>query len=115
MGLPVLAYSRFADGAQALGLWMSAAGCGALAGTVLAGVLPPPGVGKMGRMAVLAVSLAAVGVLGLWLANGMWMAAAAVFWLACIDSCANVIGMAQVQALTPRGKIGRMMGILSLK
>jgi MFS family permease len=115
VGLPVLAYSRFADGAQALGLWMSAAGCGALAGTLLAGVLPPPDPYKMGRLAVLAVGLAAAGVLGLWLANGIWMSAAAVFWLACVGSCANVIGLAQVQALTPRGKIGRMMGILSLK
>jgi hypothetical protein len=115
VGLPVLAYSRYADGAQALGLWMSAAGCGALAGTVIAGLLPPVHAGDVGRLAVPAVGLVLGSLVGLWLATGIWASAVAVFCLAAVSACANVAGTAQVQALTPREWMGKMMGILSLK
>jgi hypothetical protein len=40
IGLPILAASRFADKAGALGLLMSASGCGALLGTILCRLLP---------------------------------------------------------------------------
>lgn len=115
VGLPVLAYSRYADGAQALGLWMSAAGCGALAGTIIAGLLPPVHTRAIGRLALPAVGVILVSLAGLWLAADVWASAAAVFCLAAASACANVIGTAQVQSLTPGKHIGQMMGVLNLK
>jgi MFS family permease len=48
IGVPVLAERRFAEGAAAFGIIMSALGGGMLVGTLLAGVLPRPAPSRLG-------------------------------------------------------------------
>jgi hypothetical protein len=115
IGLPVLAAGRFAGGPQALGLLMSVAGGGALIGTSLAGLLPAIQPRHTARWALAAIELVAVGLAGLWMAPSVGMAAAGIFVIAAVSGCANVVGLAQIQAATPPELLGRMMGLLNLK
>jgi hypothetical protein len=64
VGLPVLAATRFAEGAAALGVVFSAFGGGSLLGAILAGSLPTPrrlGLVSMALIALAGVALALFG------------------------------------------------------
>jgi len=115
VGMPMLAVSRFAEGAAALGLLTSLLGCGALLGAALAGWLPLPAAlasrrGLGGMLGLLLSGLAA-----LLCAGTLPAAGAAVLAVGMLTSYVNVAGLAHVQRLTPPALMGRMMGPLSLK
>lgn len=115
IGLPMLTVSRFPEGAQALGFMSSALGCGALLGTLLAGLLPQPDPQKMGRVFLYVIIGLAAGLLML-----LWVGLASVdilvvMLIAGTISYINVTGIAQIQRDTPPAFMGRMMGLLNLK
>ncbi len=57
VGIPVVARTRFSEGAAAFGLILSVFGGGALLGTVLAGVLPKPSKKQLGTVSLSILSL----------------------------------------------------------
>lgn len=115
VGLPILAVTRFPQGAQALGLLTSALGCGSLLGSALAGLLPPPAQRRMNLIFLLAFGGVAG---GLGLLNAVWQLELAVLCVLIVSSLVsyvNVIGVSHIQRETPSQYIGRMIGLLNMK
>lgn len=110
VGLPVLA--RFEWGSAAyLGLVLSAFGVGAAAGALVVGVLPrrpPLVVVVVGICFWLALGLAGLGLVGAWPA----VAVGAVTGLGV--GFVNVIGISWIQRRAPAGKLGRVMGLMTM-
>lgn len=115
IGLPMLVVSRFPEGAQALGLMTSALGCGALLGTLFAGLLPQPDPQKMGKMFFYILVGLAVGLLVLIFVVSVSVNIVVVMLIAGTISYVNVTGIAQIQRETPPAFMGRMMGLLNMK
>lgn len=115
IGLPMLVVSRFPEGAQALGFMTSALGCGALLGTLSAGLLPQPNPQKLGRMflGIIAGMVAALALLVL--VTSVSVNIIVVVLVAALISYINVTGTAQIQRDTPPAFMGRMMGLLNMK
>ncbi len=115
IGMPMLAVSRFPEGAQALGFLTSAIGGGALLGSVLAGLLPQPKTHQMKHMFFAVVIGLVAGLAFLLLAGSVALDALAVMLIAAMISYVNVTGVVQIQRETPPAFMGRMMGLLNLK
>ena len=115
IGLPILAASRFPDNAGALGLLLSASGCGALLGTILSGRLARGRPQSTDRIFMIASGLLGVGLAVLFTSSSVSMAALAVIVVGAAASFVNVIAVTHVQLDTPPALLGRMMGLLNLK
>jgi hypothetical protein len=114
VGIPVLADTRFAEGAAAFGIIMSAYGGGSLTGTLLAGLLPrPPG-------RVLGVVLGAIwsglglGVLALGLISTTPLAAVTAFAMGAANGYVVILFITWLQRRTSEDMLGRMMSLLML-
>ncbi len=114
VGIPVLADQRFAEGAQAFGLLMSAFSGGNLAGYILAGVLPKPK-GKVfsafvvGLFIMFGLVLAALG----WITN-TWIDFALMLILGIGNGYISLIMITWMQQKTPKDMLGRVMSMLML-
>ena len=115
IGMPMLAVSRFSEGAQALGFMNSALGFGALIGTLLAGILPQPKPQSVGKLIFGILGGLAAGGATLLLVMSLGVDAAAVSFLAGLISYVNVVGIVQIQRDTPPEFLGRMMGLINMK
>lgn len=115
IGLPILAASHFSDNAGALGLLLSASGCGALLGTVLSGRLARGQPQSMDRIFLIASGLLGAGLTVLFTSGSVGLAALAVIVIGAAASCVNVIAVTHIQLNTPPALLGRMMGLLNLK
>jgi MFS family permease len=115
IGMPMLAVSRFPEGAQALGFLTSAIGGGALIGTLMAGILPQPKPQQMHRLFLTVVGGLIAGIVILVLAVSVGVDALAILVIAGFISYINVTGLVQIQKDTPPAFMGRMMGLLNLK
>ena len=115
IGLPILAASRFSDNAGALGLLLSASGCGALLGTVLSGRPASRQPQSMDRIFLVATGLLGAGLAVLFTSSSIGLAALAVIVIGAAASFVNVIAVTHVQLDTPPALLGRMMGLLNLK
>jgi len=115
IGLPILAVVRFSGNAGALGLLMSASGCGALLGTILAGLLAQRQQRSMDRILPIATGLLGAGLVALFTSSSLGLAASAGFVIAASASFVNVIAVTRIQLDTPAALLGRMMGLLNLK
>lgn len=113
IGLPILAVSRFSNGAEVLGLLQSAAGFGALIGTLLAATQPQPR--RIGRVFLVAVGVLAAGLVTLVLAWSVLVAGAAVLAITAVVGFITITGTSQIQRSTPPAFLGRVMGLLNLK
>ena len=108
VGIPVLADTRFVDGAMAFGIIMSAFGGGNLLGTILAGTLPPirirllglllgiPGIG----MAIIGVSSSVIVISILCLVMGI------------ANGYVTIIFITWLQKRTPKKYLGRVMSVM---
>src|SRR5512134_1235061 len=76
VGVPVVARTRFPEGAAAFGLIMSVFGGGALLGTALAGVLPRPSKKRLGTVSLSILSVMGLGLAVIGIAPTMYIAAA---------------------------------------
>jgi MFS family permease len=115
IGLPILAASHFSDNAGALGLLLSASGCGALLGTILSGRLARGQPQSTDRIFLVASGLLGAGLAVLFTSGSVGLAALAVIVIGAAASCVNVIAFTHIQLNTPPALLGRMMGLLNLK
>ncbi len=115
VGLPVLAGTRLAGGAAALGLLTSALGGGALLGTALAGVLPKPAARSLGAIFWLTLGVVASGLAALVSTASLAVAALAALLVSAATSHINVTLVTWMQSQTPQALMGRMMSLVALK
>jgi hypothetical protein len=115
IGVPMLAVSRSGEGAQALGFMTSAMGCGALIGSILAGLLPQVKQHQVGRLFLGVILGLGMGLVVLALSLSVWADAMAVLVIAALISYVTVTGNVQIQRETPPAFLGRMMGLLNMK
>ena len=115
IGLPILALSRFSNGTEALGLLMSAVGCGNLVGTFLAGWVPFSRSLPIRYLLPLATGTLGAGLMVLITTHTLAAAVLAAFCTGAVVGSINVVGITQIQLDTPPEFLGRMMGLLNLK
>jgi MFS family permease len=115
LGLPVLVDARLTGASATLGLLSSCFAGGALLGTVLAGALPKPKLGK--KMLVFMTALAVCSLsMGLLFTTGSSpLAALSVSTVGAFVSYLNVISTTWLQTCTPPQLMGRIMGLLATK
>jgi hypothetical protein len=114
VGIPVLADGRFAEGAAAFGVIMSAYGGGSLLGTLLAALLPRPPARNMGLVLGVIWSGLGLGVLFLGLASTTAAAAATTFAMGMAQGYVVVLFITWLQRRTSELMMGRMMSLLML-
>ncbi len=112
VGLPVLAKSRFADGAYVYGLELAAYGTGALLGAALSGLLPSPSDRKLIPL-MFSVFIYSGSTLGLivWY-EPYWWAMLLFFFAGTFDSYMFVHFNTWIQRICPEQLLGRVMSIL---
>ena len=114
VGIPVLAASRFSEGAVAFGIIMSAYGGGSLLGTILAGVLPRPPSRTMGIILGVVWSGLGLGVVVLGLASNIYIAAATALAMGVSQGYVVILFITWLQRRTDEALLGRMMSLLLL-
>ena len=114
VGIPVLADTRYAEGAAAFGIIISANGGGALLGAILAGLLPAPPPRRLGHVMLIGASLMGIGLMVLGLAPNMISAAVINGLVGLSYGYVSILGITWLQRRTPQEMLGRMMGLLVL-
>lgn len=112
VGIPVLADTRFPEGAAAFGILMSAYGGGNLMGTILAGVLPRPMVKPMGSRLLIIISVLGVGVALLGLTSSISFAAVIGLAMGVSNGYVTIMFITWLQSRTPLYMLGRLMSLL---
>lgn len=112
VGIPVLARTRFPEGAAAFGLIMSLFGGGALLGMTLAGVLPKPSRKLLGTVALSVISMMGVGLAVIGVSPTMYVAAAASFVMGIANGYANIMLITWLQQKVAPEMIGRVMSLV---
>jgi predicted MFS family arabinose efflux permease len=111
VGIPVLARTRFPEGAVAFGLIMSVFGGGALLGTVLAGVLPKPSK-LLGTISLSIISLMGIGLAVIGFAPTAYIAATAALGMGIANGYANVMLITWLQQKIAPEMTGRIMSLV---
>lgn len=112
VGIPVLADLRFAEGAAAFGIIMSAYGGGSLLGTALAAMLPRPPARSMGIVLGAVWSGLGLGVALLGLMNATLPAALVAGLMGAANGYVVILFVTWLQNRTPQVMLGRMMSLL---
>ncbi|HSL46130.1 MAG TPA: MFS transporter [Anaerolineales bacterium] len=112
IGVPILADTRFPEGAVAYGTILSTWGAGSLVGMALAGMLPRPNPKRMGAVLLGLVSAMGIGLALLGVSSSMIFAAAIGLVLGSLNGYINVFFTTWVQSRAPKAFIGRLMSLL---
>ena len=112
VGVPVLADSRYQQGAAAFGLIMSAYGFGSLLGIILAGTLPRPPQGHFGTILLVVTGMAGLGLVLMGLAATVVAAALTALFMGASLGYVVIQFITWIQLRTPEQMLGRMMSIL---
>lgn len=112
VGIPVLADIRFAEGAAAFGVIMSAYGAGSLLGTLLAGILPRPPAKRMGIILGVIWSGLGLGVVALGLIATMPLAAVTALAMGAANGYVVILFITWLQRRTEEAMLGRIMSLL---
>jgi MFS transporter len=112
IGLPVLANSRFVEGAAALGVMLSAFGGGALVGALLGGSLPSPRQRGLVTMVLIAVAGAALAFYGF--VTSLPLAGIIGVAMGMAIGYVNVLGISWLQKRTDPQLLGRVMSLVML-
>ena len=112
IGIPVLADTRFSEGAAAFGIIMSAYGGGSLLGTILAGVLPRPPARILGSVLFVIFSSVGIGVALVGLTTSTPMAALVTLAMGIGEGYVVILFITWLQGRTPPAMLGRMMSLL---
>jgi len=110
VGLATLAKTRFAEGATAFGVMISAFGAGALVGTIIGGVIGRPnrrGLIMIGITGVMGLGLAMIG----WV-PGLFSAIGVIAILGVASGLINVLALSWVQLRTEKRFLGRLMSLV---
>ncbi len=113
VGLPVLANTRFAEGALALGVVLSAYAGGSLLGSILAGTLPAPK-RRFGPILVALFGLSGLLLMPFGFLSSMWIAAALSVVIGISEGYAGIMFMTWLQIRTPQKLMGRVMSLLMI-
>ncbi len=113
VGLPLLANTKFAEGALALGVIMSAYAGGSLLGSILAAALPVPK-RRFGPTLVLLCVAAGLLLMPLGFLGSMWIAAAVLVVIGIADGYIGIMFMSWLQGRTPQRMMGRVMSLLMI-
>jgi MFS family permease len=110
--IPVVARTRFPEGAAAFGLMMSLFGGGALLGIVLAGALPKPSKKMLGTISLCVISVMGIGLAVIGLAPTMYIAATAALMMGIANGYANImLSTWLLQKVAPE-MTGRVMSLV---
>jgi len=112
IGVPLLADTRFEEGAVAYGTILSTWGLGSLIGMALAGILPRPNQKHMGSVLLALVSLMGTGLALLGVSPSMIFAAVIGLVIGALNGYINVFFMTWVQSRAPKEFLGRLMSLL---
>ena len=112
IGIPLLADTRFPEGAVAYGTILSTWGAGSLIGMALAGVLPRPNPKMLGIVLLSLVSGMGIGLTLLGISTSMIFAALVSLTLGTLDGYINIFFVTWVQSRAPKAFIGRLMSLL---
>jgi hypothetical protein len=111
-GVPILANTRFPEGAVAYGTILSTWGAGSLVGMAFAGMLPRPNSKRMGAALLSLVSVMGIGLALLGVSRSMVFAAVVGLLLGTVNGYINVFFTTWVQSRAPQAFIGRLMSLL---
>lgn len=112
VGIPVLANTRFPEGAAAFGMLMSTYGGGSLLGIAAAGILPRPPARRMGTVLGIVWSVLGLGVLSLGLIPYTPLAALVTLIMGAANGYVVIIFITWLQTSTQEAMLGRMMSLL---
>jgi MFS family permease len=112
VGIPVVARTRFPEGAAAFGLIMSLFGGGALLGIVLAGVLPKPSKKRLGTISLSVLSLMGIGLAVIGVSPTMYIAATAALVMGIANGYANIMLITWLQQKVAPAMMGRIMSLV---
>jgi len=112
VGIPILARTRFPEGAAAFGLILSMFGGGALSGTVLAGLLPKPSKKWLGTVSLSVLSVMGIGLAVIGVAQTMYIASAAGLVMGVVNGYANIMLITWLQQKVVSDMIGRVMSLV---
>lgn len=111
VGMPVLANTRLAEGALALGVIIAAFSGGSLLGTVLGGVIPTPK-RHLGPLLIALLVLAGLLLMPFGSDTTTATASALLFWIGISSGFSYVLFTSWLQARTPAAMEGRVMSLL---
>jgi MFS family permease len=117
VGIPVIAKTRFPEGATAFGLIMSVFGGGSLLGIVLAGILPKPSPRRLGTVLLSVMSTIGIGLIVIGLAPSLSVALLASLVIGTASGYNNILLITWLQsrvAPTVRGRIMSLMMFASV-
>lgn len=112
VGIPVVARTRFPEGAAAFGWIMSLFGGGALVGTLLAGVLPKPSRKLIGTVSLSVISVMGIGLAVIGIAPTLYIAALAGLVMGVANGYANVMLITWLQQKVVPEMTGRVMSLV---
>jgi MFS family permease len=112
VGIPVLANTRLPEGAVAFGILMSAFAGGNLVGYLIAGSLPRPGGTAMRMILILLIAAFGVVIGSLGFIPSTWVDFVLLLLLGLGNGYIAITLFTWMQTRTPKGMLGRMMGLL---
>jgi MFS family permease len=112
VGVPVMARTRFPEGATAFGLIMSVFGGGALLGVVLAGTLPKPSKKLLGTVLLSVISLMGIGLAVIGITPSLTIAALAALVMGTANGYSNILMITWLQQKIAHEMTGRIMSLV---
>jgi MFS family permease len=112
VGIPVVARTRFPEGAAAFGLVISLFGGGALLGTTLSGIFPKPSKKLLGTVSLSLLSVMGMGLVVIGVAPTMYIAAAATLVMGIANGYANIMLITWLQQKVAPEMMGRIMSLV---
>lgn len=112
VGIPVLAHTRYAEGAMALGAILSSFGGGSLLGIAGAALAPRPTGRSFPAIMLTLCSLLGAGLVLLGVTNALAPAAIASFIMGCAQGYVMIQWITWLQLRTPAHMLGRTMSVL---
>ncbi len=113
VGIPILANSKMAQGALAVGVIVSAYAGGALVGSVLAGLLPAPKRG-LGLILISLFALSGLLMMPFGFLTSMLLAAAIALIIGIAGGYTEILFTFWLQLRTPQRMLGRVMSLLMI-
>jgi MFS family permease len=114
VGIPVLAQTRFAEGAAAFGFLLSAYGVGNLCGMIVAGSAPRPSSRAFTSVVLALFAGFGLVIAALAFATSVWVGVALLAVLGVGNGYVAVVMITVVQRLTPTAMLGRVMSLVML-
>ncbi|MBU3917633.1 MFS transporter, partial [bacterium] len=112
VGIPVLAHSRFPEGAVAFGIIMSGLGVGMLLGIIGAGTLPKPNPKHLGRLLMMLLSLSGIGLMFVGFMYNTYSVAFTVMIMGAAQGYVVIQYSTWMQIRTPAKLLGRVLSLM---